>query len=376
MVAACYQPLRFAGDAGKTADARLGDAAGPDAAPMPNCSKVLGLCVEDFGSAAAIMLGGLVDTDTSPMCSTGAGVTVSGNGSAFDEYCVVIGPAVELSGAVTFTGSHPVAVLTSAPFAITSMMDASTYGPDNTGPGVMPVISADPACTIGSACPSGGGAGGGFGTAGGSGGCPLGQAATAGTAVISLTGLRAGCAGGPGATSSADGSNHIANQGQQGGGILVLSTQQIDVAAPVLANGAGGGGGVALNQSGGCGGGTGGMIVLETPNLRFDGSGEVCALGGGGGGGADSDSDGSAGANAMNCVAGGGGSGAKGIGGTGGNAGAVGASGGAGGSGSVAGEGTGGAGGGGNGIILLGNGATETDAEVAPSPQPEETFFP
>jgi len=95
---------------------------------------------------------------------------------------------------------------------------------------------------------------------------------------LSLSPLRAGCAGGRG-----DGQN--SNIGGAGGGALQLVVTGRLSLGPVAVISAGGGAGAGTNShSGGSGGGSGGAILLEATTLRLSPTSALRAHGGSGGG--------------------------------------------------------------------------------------------
>ncbi|HEV7557681.1 MAG TPA: hypothetical protein VGO00_19585 [Kofleriaceae bacterium] len=130
----------------------------------------------------------------------------------------------------------------------------------------------------------GGGAGfrghGGDGQQGDGGNAP---AAPQGASIAMPAGVRGGCPGGAGGSTTS-----IANGGAGGGGgaavyLASAGTIAIHGGASINVGGGGGAGGNAFNGAGG-GGGSGGMIVLESITIAVQGT--LAANGGGGAGGA------------------------------------------------------------------------------------------
>lgn len=134
-----------------------------------------------------------------------------------------------------------------------------------------------------------GGGGGGFGGPGSIGGTGN-NVATGGTAgatynAASLLGGSSG--GGPPQLTG------CTNKGGAGGGaILIYARNKLDVKGTINAGGGGGEAGLqcANNYRSGAGGGSGGLIYLQTPSLTGDG--DLVANGGGGGGGTCSNTNG------------------------------------------------------------------------------------
>lgn len=135
----------------------------------------------------------------------------------------------------------------------------------------------------------GGGGGGAFHGKGGRGGTGdvngIPQSGSLGGVPVALpAGPLGGCPGGAGGTGVGPGGA----AGPGGGAVYLVAGGLVHVAGGVHAGGGGGAGGKTFAGSGG-GGGAGGMIWIEAPTVRIDGT--LAANGGGGGGGADDDNN-------------------------------------------------------------------------------------
>ena len=207
-----------------------------------------------------------------------------------------------VSGAVKFTGSNAVALVSTNDIMVTALIDATgdCIGSD-AGPGGSPGGAAGTAATGDGAGGAGvssqggysGGAGGGYGAAGGIGGTsfPMGPTgpmiaggaagASFGDATISV--LRGGGGGGGG------GGPNGGVGGGGGGAIQLVAWDQIQFAgtsssfAGVFATGCGGKHGVNGGAGGG-GGGAGGSILIEAPYISTGSTFSGYDVAGGGGG--------------------------------------------------------------------------------------------
>lgn len=176
----------------------------------------------------------------------------------------------------TVTGPDAVAFVAAGDITVQGIVDASgtvTTG----GPGAQSSAAAcsghsgqSQTCVVTSTCEGGGGAG--NATAGTSGG---GGTGAAGMPQTDFTPLVGGCVGG----SALDSSGALVASGGGGGGALQLvSGTKIEITASGLIDvGAGGGDPFA-------GGGSGGNVVIEAPQVSIDGDGGIVGNGGAGGG--------------------------------------------------------------------------------------------
>ncbi|MEM7677212.1 MAG: hypothetical protein AAF449_14515 [Myxococcota bacterium] len=144
-----------------------------------------------------------------------------------------------------------------------------------------------------------GGGGGGLGSAGGRGGGdgPAGRAVAMPTPEPLLTGCRGGSGYEPSDVCQRVTSFPCLTEGGQGGGGVQLSCGGNVTFAPdsvVVANGGAGEGGVHGENilSGGSGGGSGGMILVEADQISAATGAKILAIGGGGGGAAGTDAAG------------------------------------------------------------------------------------
>jgi len=202
------------------------------------------------------------------------------------------GLEIQTGATLVATGAPAFAIVVDGNLVIAGAIDisATLVGSAQTpGPGASDTACADGLGQDGANAAGtdggGGGGGGGFGApggAGGMGGTDVGQKAAAGpggNAVAATPSIRGGCRGGTGGKSNTD----VGLPGVGGGGLLVAAKDSIAVMAGGEIRSAGTG---ALNggfNSGGPGGGSGGLIWLETPTLVNGGL--LCANGGGGAGG-------------------------------------------------------------------------------------------
>ena len=138
----------------------------------------------------------------------------------------------------------------------------------------------------GSSADSGGG-GGGFGTAGAAGGTADQSGAAAGTAGIAhgtaqMVSLTGGSAGGDSACT-----NNPARGGAGGGAVQLTARRSIIVNGVITAHGGGGGAGqlcaITSGYDAGAGGGSGGVIFIQTPLFTVNSGSGLFANGGGGG---------------------------------------------------------------------------------------------
>jgi len=229
---------------------------------------------------------GALDTSTSPQCE-----------SSIAAWCVVAAHTLTVKS-VDVTGARPLILIGADAIIVETLLDASSH-PTKVGPAVSAA-----SCNAFAGLPTasrGGGAGGtlvGLGGAGGaaSSGALGGQPAPA----VTLTGLRAGCAGQDGGGAA----THLGGGGRGGGAAYLIAGRSIEVRADAKIS-AGGAGGAAARCTGNCagsmgesggggGGGSGGMLILEAPAIAS--SGLIFADGGGGGEGASGSNSGLPGA--------------------------------------------------------------------------------
>jgi hypothetical protein len=226
-----------------------------------------------------------INTDTDQRCRTVA--QTSG-----PDVCLIYASDVNISsnGALTSTGTRPLAIASTANMTIDGKIDVSSGRANGQlGPGANGTCSftATPQDDLGG---GGGGAGASFGTAalgGGTGDTDTSAggdfSATPGGPgpAIAITVLRGGCRGQKGGNETANGGQGGAG-GHSGGALYLVATGTLTMGGAIRATGAGGGGGQV--QAGGGGGGSGGLVVIEAPSITV--SGDISANGGGGGGGA------------------------------------------------------------------------------------------
>jgi len=288
------------------------------------------------------------DTSATSKCAA----TVSGG----ENYCVIAGTSISITGALRATGSKPLVLLSTSTITVSQLIDVGSHrgAPEFVGAGADPTAACAMGGAAGGSAPGlrSGGAGGSFNGKGGHGGDGAGAGAGNGGQAINAvtpTVLRGGCAG-----QSGDGGAKGAG-GHGGGAVYLLAVDRIDISGPGI-NAAGEGGAPGTSgASGAGGGGAGGMIGFDAPTITC--TGFLIANGGGGGEGSGITVAGMVGADpsqtSTNAALGG--NGFAGIGGDGGN-GSSGAAAGAGANGkdgtSMGGaDGAGGAGGGGAGFI-------------------------
>lgn len=213
---------------------------------------------------------------------------------ASDRYCIVMGQTVTIDGVVRATGSRPLVLIAATTLTIsaTGVLDVSSSGTSAPGAGAVSNMELCGSPTDGSVSADSAGSGGAGGTFKGVGG-PGGDTGSAGGGTPSLVAiggspLRGGCPG------TSGGNNGVSNGGAGGGAVVLIAGTTIEVRGSVRAWGAGGrGGGRAGGGGGGGGGGSGGLIALDAPTVRLEGS--LLAGGGGGGGGGTSGGEGSPG---------------------------------------------------------------------------------
>ena len=220
----------------------------------------------------SVELTGSIDTDSDGRCIP---YEQTGGGSA----CVIIAVNVSLTGAISATGSHALALIAMDTLEVmpNAGIDVASHSATVGAGANGSLCTANPGADDPAGIGGGGGAGGAFHGAGGSGGSgnALGAAGTGPLGQPRV--LRGGCPGSPGGS---DGST-TGLGGNSGGAVYLLAGTSITIDGTVNASGAGAH--AATSPAGGAGGGAGGMIALEAPLIT--GSGIVFALGGGGGGG-------------------------------------------------------------------------------------------
>ena len=181
-------------------------------------------------------------------------------------------------------GQRPFVILANHDITIDGTLDISARGktpgaggqPPATGPG-----KGGDGTHVDTSDESGGG-GGGFGSVGGSGG----PASTAAGGAPGASYAIAFLAGGSGGGGPAPGIGCTNVGGGGGGAILIYAKHKLTIQGAINAGGGGGEAGVVCtnpsNHGAGAGGGAGGTIHLQTPDLN--GNGILAANGGGGGG--------------------------------------------------------------------------------------------
>ncbi|HSN25411.1 MAG TPA: hypothetical protein VLT45_03975 [Kofleriaceae bacterium] len=266
-------------DPAHVTDGPAGSGDGPPADAPASClgSGSLAVCF-DAPPTAAVTLPTVIDTATSPLCTSTAHWA-----SPQTESCFVVGTAVVVpAGATRVLGERPLVLVATGDLTVTGTLDASSHIADAS------IGAAADAAACASGTPAmqantggGGGAGGSFTTPGGNGGLGANGTSSGGIAgaAIAPSSLHGGCPGQPGAP----GGNQTTRPGHGGGALYLLAGSAIDIRGVVAANGSGGSSGV--NRAGGGGGGSGGMIVLYAPSIAI--AGTLIADGGGGASGAD-----------------------------------------------------------------------------------------
>jgi hypothetical protein len=346
---------------GGVADARPIDA--PPDAPLPDAHAgcfyarqggffdSIEFCVDGLGGTS---FGGMISTDlTSSSCafdSWGLG----------NNFCVIIGSTVGVSGAVTVTGARPLLIVAKS-ITLAGSLDATTYGNGGQGPGADAASCAVPSNGTDGMEGGTGGAGGSFGGVGGAGGgCNTLVGPSGVPAASRPTNLRGGCPGSDGGNQSG-----VTNRGHGGGAVYMLAETSIDLGSGAIFAG-GEGGGTSTSGGGGGGGGSGGLLVFDAPSVAT-GTATVLANGGGGGGGSSSSVSGGAGGEQLSASA----PGVAGIGDVSGGSGSMGGDGAPGriGNGGSLGTGGGGGGGGGAGYILVFSASITGTGTFSPTPQ-------
>jgi hypothetical protein len=253
-----------------------------DGVDAPSCFGTLSPICFASPPTGSVLIDGAFDTSTDSRCD----VRNQPNGQP--QLCVIAGGTILVSTTVV-TGSRPLVLVAAIQIDMSVLLDASSRRGGVTGAG-----ADDPACSAASGTNAsnggGGAAGGGLGAAGGAGG--LGGNGAAGGAALptpAITALRGGCRGGEGGDGDDPASGGSA--GSSGGAVALIAGTlvRIHANAAIYASGAGGGQGNSnegsQSRGAGGGGGSGGLIVLDAPSIRNEGT--VTANGGGGGGGGD-----------------------------------------------------------------------------------------
>jgi len=273
----------------------------------------------------------------------GGASCVATTNAAAAGYCVVAATAIQINNGQTLRGmgTRPLVLVSTSTLAVDGTIDVASRS-TSLGAG-----ANSAACVAGTAADTGnsggGGYGGSFGAKGANGETSDGGNGGAAPAAIVPTVLRGGCPGVKGGGQGAMGS-----AGAGGGSVALIAVTSISIGGTINASGSGGRTG-NIQRAGGPGGGSGGMIVLDSALISVAGSGKIFANGGGGGGGnstATQGSDGSEPTSPAAAATAGGGGGAGGDGGPG----SLGSAGGAP-PGNATANGGGGGGGGGAGVI-------------------------
>jgi hypothetical protein len=229
----------------------------------------------------------VINTDTDPRC-----MPTTNNVPA----CVIAAESITFSANIVGgTGTKPLVFVATQTITVNGVLTVGSSRSFNfVGAG-----AEMPGCNAGT-LPTGssGGAGGSFAGSGG-GGAAVGTAGMAG-AVLTVTELRGGCAGQPGADAVAPIAPGAAGRG--GGALYLIAETSIMVASngAINASGSGGGGGGTGAGAGAGGGGSGGFIGLDSPSLMI--AGQVFANGGGGGEASGAQSTGNPGSDALNAT--------------------------------------------------------------------------
>jgi hypothetical protein len=263
------------------------------------------------------------DTTACAAMRTGSEVVTQADGS---EVCVLRAAAFRVNeGAMLrVTGSRPLVVMATDEVRIDGTLDVSGGGVEpGPGGGAGGFWTAE-ASGWGGQGPHGGGYGGHEGTfddGGGGGGSFCGAGASGGRggsadggfggttedAAYVLEPLMGGSGGGRGRGSVSSFSMNAGAGGGGGGALQISSPSRIRVRGRILAGGGGGGGGQSMGGTGtnwgsAGGGGSGGAILLEAPEVMFDGASELNAAGGGGGASAGTNGGGPAGQNGQDAA--------------------------------------------------------------------------
>jgi hypothetical protein len=302
VIPACGFAPHAAGDGGATGGERMGgEMMGGEPAP-PGCHGTgLGVVV----CLAQPPLVGLQVLGTRAVDTTlGSQDCEALTGPTMDDYCVLAGTSVSITGFLYAQGPRPLVIVSLSTLDVGGSIDVASHR--SASPQLVGAGGDDPTCGgTQTTQDTGAGFGGSLGSQGGDGGSSAPPDGVAGPVIVA-TALHGGCRGGYGLTATANG------VGGHGGGIVDLIAEgSISVLGSINASGSGGGGAGATNNGGG-GGGSGGMIVLDAPLMTFDnGTTAIFANGGGGGGGSSSStvSTGSNGGDPANYTAGGGGGG-------------------------------------------------------------------
>jgi hypothetical protein len=268
-------------------------------------------------SAEDLEVEGHLSLNTSE-CDSDAVITTVVPQTDAPELCVISVAAFRIreGAAMSVFGSRPLVVMATDEVRIDGILDLSATGGESgpggfrggTGGGAVELWNGGGPFGGGvggheGAFDDGGGGGGGFCGGGGDGGDGgFGGRASGGTGGATvmpawqLSPLFGGSGGGRGRGAfGSSGSN--AGFGGAGGGALQISTPtRIRLGGRILAGGGGGLPGRNLfgstqNWGSGGGGGSGGAVLLEAPEVSFDGGAVVAAGGGGGGGGGASDGE-------------------------------------------------------------------------------------
>ncbi|UJR81571.1 Glycine-rich cell wall structural protein [Sandaracinus amylolyticus] len=283
--------------------------------------------------ARDVVVAGTARFDTSTCMSTMslAGVVPQGAGPSV---CVlqVRNLRVESGAELSVTGSLPLAILATGDVEIRGTLDASAAlerpGPGGGAggrPGAIDGSGWGPGrggARMGSFDDGGGGGGGlcGAGGSGGAGGDAAGGMGGAATDAQLLIPLRGGSGGGLGLGATGGGAGATGTfglGGAGGGGVQISALGRIRIEGAILVGGGGGRAGRSVesgNWGAGGGGGSGGGILLEAPEVVFEGSATLGATGGGGGGSASalvSGDDGEDGRVSLTSASGGEGGGAE-----------------------------------------------------------------
>lgn len=188
------------------------------------------------------------------------------------------GLVVEASASLTFVGQRPAILVSFGDARIAGRVMANSHATQR-GAGSDGSLCATHAGGRGSALQAGGG-GAGHSTAGGWGGSGAGAAGGVGGPEFpwaAVARLRGGCGGGP----SGDPAAPLPGRG--GGALQLSASGELSISGTLSVSGSGGSGG-SSNDEGGCGGGSGGTLILEGRAMRL-GNALLTANGGGGGGG-------------------------------------------------------------------------------------------
>ncbi len=273
LLAACgFRPASTPDDGGPR-DAALFDGAADathDGTLPPNC----------FGTGFTVVCPAVLPTTPLNITATTSILTDPGSSACAllsppnEAVCVIAGSTVNISSFLSAHGQRPLVVLSLGTLDVPGEIDVNSLknapGAGFTGAGC---TGTPPTAT------GGGGYGGSFGTKGGNGGATVPPGGIAGNAIVP-TALRGGCPGGPGKDTNAF-------VGLGGGAVALIAVGSISVLGTINASGTFGGGAI-VDHSGGNGGGTGGMIVLDGTSITVGAMSEIFANGGGGGGGASS----------------------------------------------------------------------------------------